>query len=91
MFIDFVQNNCQTALFRPDTIGRYPIHVAASCGNIDILNWIVSLFSSKAKEVQRLTVNILDKESGWTALHRAAYYGRIPLVVSLLKVNCFKS
>lgn len=60
---------------------RNIFHVAASCGNIDALEYLY--------ENSHVSKNILqskDKESGWTPLHRAIYYGHIECAVFLFKV-----
>ena len=86
-FLEFSQFNCPSALFRYDTNGRLPLHVAAACGKADVLEWLISVVCSKeSKNAKKLSIDALDKESGWTALHRAVYYGRIPCVILLVKV-----
>ena len=63
---------------------RNVFHMAASCGRCDVIkclcdeqrsNWSKNILQSK------------DKESGWTPLHRAIYYGHIDCVVFLYKVK----
>ena len=64
---------------------RNVFHVAASCGNYDALEYL--------HEQSHVSKNILqskDKESGWTPLHRAVYYGQIECAVFLYKVFLFK-
>eukprot|EP00118_Oscarella_pearsei_P015978 m.149009 g.149009 ORF g.149009 m.149009 type:complete len:1342 (+) comp38508_c0_seq60:189-4214(+) len=61
-----------------DEWGRSPLHVAASLRNgVETLNWLLenAPFDKEGK----------DPESGWTALHRAIYYGNLQNALSLLK------
>lgn len=57
--------------------------MAASCGRKDLCLWLV----------KRCKVNIddRDKESGYTALHRAILYGYIDAAVVLIQVIVFHS
>lgn len=84
-FSGYVQVHCTSALYRYDTCGRTPLHVAASCGKVDTLNWLINCYTDY-KAFSDISIDSQDKESGWTALHRAAYYGRIPCIAALLQV-----
>ena len=48
-------------------------------GKHELIAWLL--------EQARGSLNTKDKESGWTALHRAVFYGRIASAVLLLKVS----
>nr|CAB3255180.1 inhibitor of Bruton tyrosine kinase [Phallusia mammillata] len=79
---EYVRSHCINALYRQDSNGRTPLHVTASCGKADILHWLLE----QAKESpSTFNVNCKDVESGWTALHRAVYFGRVGCVVALLQ------
>ncbi|XP_047125395.1 inhibitor of Bruton tyrosine kinase isoform X1 [Hydra vulgaris] len=62
-----------------DSYGRSIFHIVASLGRIDVLEWLCS--EQKSKNV----FHIKDKESGYTALHRALYYGNIDCAILLYK------
>ena len=51
-----------------DATGRNVLHVAASCGHLDLVVWLL-------KKKGRIKVDLTDLESRWTALHRTAYLG----------------
>ncbi|XP_013381620.1 inhibitor of Bruton tyrosine kinase-like [Lingula anatina] len=52
-----------------DIWGRTVLHMAASCGKWEVVEWLL----------QETTADkaIKDTESGWTALHRAIFYGQL--------------
>lgn len=77
----FLTSHCHNAAALRDAFGRTALHLAASLGKKALLEW---LLESKCAD---LTVK--DKESGWTALHRSAFYGQIHCLISLVKV-CIK-
>ena len=60
-----------------DPQGRSLLHVAASRGLTRLLAWLL-----KYKEA---ALNGKDAESGYSALHRAIFYGQIRTVVFLIK------
>ena len=64
-----------------DQDGRNALHLAASCGKCDILEWLV-------KE-QGADLNSKDAESGWTSLHRSLFYGYLDCAVKLIQVFIF--
>lgn len=64
-----------------DQYGRNALHLAASCGKCDILEWLV-------KE-QGADLNSKDEESGWTSLHRSLFYGYLDCAVKLIQVFIF--
>lgn len=74
----FLTSHCHNAATLRDEFGRTALHMAASLGKKAILEW---LLESKGGD---LTAK--DKESGWTGLHRSAFYGHIHCLISLVKV-----
>ncbi|KAM4694566.1 inhibitor of Bruton tyrosine kinase [Discoglossus pictus] len=73
----FLSSYCYNAATLKDGFGRNAVHVAASCGKKEVLDWLA--------EVKAVDLSIKDKESGWTALHRSIFYGHIDCALSLLK------
>ena len=70
---------CHTWPQHTDTAGRSALHVAASCGKLDILEWLLT--------EKQLDPSQKDKESGWTALHRALFYGQLAAARLLIQVS----
>lgn len=62
-----------------DQCGRNVLHLAASCGKCDILEWLV-------KE-EGADLDSKDLESGWTSLHRSLFYGYLECAVKLTQVG----
>ncbi|XP_078373752.1 inhibitor of Bruton tyrosine kinase-like isoform X1 [Oculina patagonica] len=62
-----------------DQFGRSALHLAASCGKGDILEWLV--------KDQAVDVGFKDLESGWTALHRSVFYGYLDCTVKLIQLG----
>ncbi|XP_076259663.1 inhibitor of Bruton tyrosine kinase isoform X2 [Rhynchophorus ferrugineus] len=75
-YIKYVCERCEHVA---DTVGRNALHLAASCGRNDLVQWLV--------ECREADINIRDKESGYTALHRSVYYGKIHTTVELIKLG----
>lgn len=73
----FLNAHCYNAATLRDAFGRTALHLAASLGKKALLEW---LLESKSADVM-----LKDKESGWTALHRSAFYGQIHCLISLVK------
>ncbi|KAM9310117.1 inhibitor of Bruton tyrosine kinase [Pholidichthys leucotaenia] len=73
----FLTSYCHNAATLRDAFGRTALHLAASLGKKALLEW---LLENKGAELM-----VKDKESGWTALHRSAFYGQIHCLVSLVK------
>lgn len=67
---------CETV---KDIEGRTALHIAASCGRTGLVKWLI--------ENRHANINIKDKESGYTALHRSMFYGKIDTVVELIKIG----
>jgi len=62
-----------------DEFGRTVLHVAASCGSSSSVIKLLVKYSN---------VSAQDTESGWTALHRALFYGQLSVARFLIAV-CF--
>ena len=74
-------NLCSNAWRISDGFGRSPLHVAASRGHTHITEWLIAR--------KKVAVDTVDKESGWSALHRSVYFGELGTAVSLVKVSFF--
>lgn len=72
---------CHTWAQHNDTAGRSALHVAASCGKLDMVEWLVTERHQDPSQK--------DKESGWTALHRALFYGQLATARLLVQVCCW--
>ena len=67
-----------------DELGRTALHVAASCGSsLSVLKLLVKYSN----------LSVQDAESGWTALHRALFYGQLSAARFLVAVSlhCYVS
>ncbi|KAL2084814.1 hypothetical protein ACEWY4_020332 [Coilia grayii] len=73
----FLTAHCYNAATLSDGFGRTALHLAASLGKRALLEW---LLESKSADLLAK-----DKESGWTALHRSAFYGHIHCLMALVK------
>uniref|UniRef100_A0A8C7X3I8 Inhibitor of Bruton agammaglobulinemia tyrosine kinase n=1 Tax=Oryzias sinensis TaxID=183150 RepID=A0A8C7X3I8_9TELE len=73
----FLTSYCHNATTLRDAFGRTALHLAASLGKKAVLEW---LLESKGADLM-----VKDKESGWTALHRSAFYGQIHCLTPLIK------
>lgn len=60
-----------------DTLGRTALHVAASVGKAELVQWLLDQCHAE--------VDVRDHESGWTALHRAVFYGQLHCAKLLLQ------
>lgn len=72
-------SRCHSAESITDEFGRNLLHVAASCGRNDVVEWLIGRLGT--------SVAALDYESGWTALHRALFYGQLSTARLLIGVN----
>ncbi|KAG2078351.1 hypothetical protein BDR04DRAFT_1086572 [Suillus decipiens] len=63
-----------------DTLGRSVLHLACTSTEASSLEYVRMLLAHPA-----INVNVLDKESHWTPLHRALYAGNVPAAILLLK------
>ncbi|XP_074539760.1 inhibitor of Bruton tyrosine kinase isoform X2 [Halichoeres trimaculatus] len=73
----FLNSYCHNAATIRDDFGRTALHLAASLGKKALLEWLL--------ESKNADLTLKDKESGWTALHRSAFYGHIHCLISLVK------
>ncbi|XP_076592864.1 inhibitor of Bruton tyrosine kinase [Chaetodon auriga] len=73
----FLTSHCHNAATLRDAFGRTALHLAASLGKKALLEWLL--------EIKNADLMLKDKESGWTALHRSAFYGQIHCLISLVK------
>jgi hypothetical protein len=55
-------------------VGRTALHVAASCGALKSLEWLIDRYPT--------LLNASDSENRWSVLHRAVYFGKV--VVGLI-------
>ncbi|CAD5123252.1 DgyrCDS11610 [Dimorphilus gyrociliatus] len=69
--------SCNNPIYNTDEFGRTVLHVAATCGKLDIINWLIDEVGSE--------VNVKDNESNWTALHKAIYYRQLDAAISLIE------
>ena len=70
---------CHNPCKHSDVFGRTALHVAASCGKVDILEWLL--------EEKKCDLTMKDFESGYTALHRALFYGQLSCARLLTQVS----
>lgn len=71
---------CYAACQVSDIYGRTTLHVASSCGKCDVIEWLLTDRNADA--------TLKDVESGWTALHRAAFYGQLAAFRLLVQFSC---
>lgn len=68
---------CGTCQSVVDTVGRNLLHMASSRGLNDVLEWLI--------ERRHADIDVKDKESGYTALHRSVFYGQLHTAITLIK------
>ena len=61
-----------------DRVGRNALLVAASKGHLHIVAWLLVK--------KRVSVNLADFESRWSALHRSIFFGHLGVALHLSKV-----
>ncbi|KAJ8354071.1 hypothetical protein SKAU_G00216380 [Synaphobranchus kaupii] len=77
----FLLGHCHNWATLRDRHGRTALHLAASLGKRSLLEWLL--------ESKNADLLLKDKESGWTAVHRSAFYGHIHcLVVAVKRGGC---
>ena len=76
----FVLSHCLNPFHIMDATGRNLLHVAASCGKLEVMEWLLE---------HGADVRVKDKESGWTPLHRSTFYGQISCAIHLIRVSQF--
>ena len=72
-------NTCQNASHVSDRFGRNALHMAASCGKFEIVDWLLL--------EKHASLSAEDLESGWTALHRSIFHGQVIAAVYLIHVS----
>lgn len=75
-FLNYTCTRCESVR---DSAGRTALHVAASCGRVEVVKWLVCS--------RHADIDAKDKESGYTALHRSIFYGKIHVAVELIKLG----
>lgn len=75
-FLNYTCCKCESVI---DYEGRTALHVAASCGRLNLVRWLIVS--------RRADIDFRDKESGYTALHRSIFYGQIHVTVELIKLG----
>ncbi|KAF5293017.1 hypothetical protein FQA39_LY13786 [Lamprigera yunnana] len=75
----YIQSLCGCCQDVKDNIGRTALHIAASCGRIHVIQWLI-----KCKQAN---INIRDLESGYTPLHRSIFYGKINAFIYLTRLG----
>ena len=74
---------CHNPVNISDTFGRTVLHIAASLGKWQVVEWLLT--------EQHADVSTRDLESGWTALHRALFYGQLFSAKILISVSIKKA
>lgn len=74
---------CYSAGHQADLDGRTSLHMATVCGKLDVVEWLL-----KEKKVD---INAVDRESKWTALHKAIFYGQIAIARLLIQNSALLS
>ena len=69
---------CGNPLHIRDALGRNALHIAASKGHLQLVQWFVAR--------RKVKVDVFDWESKWSALHRSVYYGQLGAASLLIKV-----
>ncbi|XP_071955936.1 inhibitor of Bruton tyrosine kinase-like [Antedon mediterranea] len=73
----FIEACCSNGAQVSDVFGRNALHMAASCGKVDVVDWLIT--------EKHIELKSRDLESGWTALHRSLFYGQINSAVLLAR------
>lgn len=71
--------SCNNPIQNVDEFGRTILHVAAACGKVEVIEWLI--------QEQGSDVNAKDNESSWTALHKAIYYRQLDATLTLIEVR----
>ncbi|XP_064404443.1 inhibitor of Bruton tyrosine kinase-like isoform X2 [Halichondria panicea] len=69
---------CGNYLHIRDSLGRTALHVAASKGHLQLVQWLLD---------NKVQLHTSDLESRWTALHRSVYYGQLGTAALLVKAG----
>ncbi|XP_033126307.1 inhibitor of Bruton tyrosine kinase-like isoform X2 [Anneissia japonica] len=76
----FLEIRCTNGAQVSDRFGRNALHIAASCGKLEVVDWLITQKHAELKS--------RDLESGWTVLHRSLFYGQINIAVLLANCGC---
>lgn len=77
----YLSNSCSNCGIIHDCLGRTALHFAASCGRTQVIKWLTSKRNAQ--------INFKDFESGYTALHRSVFYGKINSAVALIQLGVY--
>ncbi|KAF5274038.1 hypothetical protein FQR65_LT04436 [Abscondita terminalis] len=75
----YLQLLCSCCENVKDSMGRTALHIAASCGRLNVIKWLLKF--------KHANINAKDRESGYTPLHRSIFYGKINVAVHLIKMG----
>ena len=67
--VKMFSKRCCNATSLRDEFGKTMLQMAAACGKWDVVEWLI--------EEKGVDLKIQDRESGWTAMHGALFYGRL--------------
>ena len=75
-------------VYASDNIGRTALHVAAAAGAVDSVTLLTHpVMMQLQRGVVGNALDAVDRESRWTALHWAAYCGRLQVMSTLLRAG----
>ena len=77
--IQLFLSRCHNATTLSDLFGRSVLHMAASRGHWQVVEWLL-------REC-KVEIGARDLESGWTPLHRALFYGHLHGARLLIEVG----
>lgn len=63
--------------------------MATSFGRAELVRWILEQIDCRTDQNDKergSIINLKDRESGWTCLHRAAFYGQLHSLISITNV-----
>ena len=69
-------NQCYNCHKNLDASGRHLLHMAASCGRSELLEWLI--------KCKRADMELKTLENGWTPAHCSAFYGHIDCLIVLI-------
>ncbi|CAH0590134.1 unnamed protein product [Chrysodeixis includens] len=76
----FIKGTCASFNKAFDFEGRTALHMAASRGRINLMDWLT-------RHSTEAFINARDRESGYTPLHRSVFYGQIHAAVGLMRIG----
>lgn len=72
-------NQCHSCHKNQDIAGRHLLHMAASCGRSELLEWLIKL--------KKADMELKTLENGWTPAHCSAFYGHIDCLIMLIRLG----